>query len=142
MDNILIFETSHGTYTFRTSNSIEELNHIIPDFRWEDFTPKLPTAVAASKRGSSNRVPYIPPGVPGHQPKTAPFYGMLSNKVNLLPDNEIPRTREFRCTDCCSTTTLSISDIALNGDERVDLSCGCRVRLARVRDRAKAGKVI
>lgn len=67
------------------------------------------------------------------------FYGM--HNVNLLPDNEITKTRNFRCSTCFKMTTLDISDIALNGDEQVDLTCGCRVRLARIRDRAKAGQI-
>lgn len=104
--------------------------------------PFADAVLILGRRGSPDRVPYIPPGAPGYQPKTAPFYGMWSHKVNLLPENEIAHTREFRCTDCCKETLLTISDLGLNGDERVDLSCGCRVRLARIRERAKAGKIV
>lgn len=68
----------------------------------------------------------------------------IQNSVILTyrDDNTGNKMREFRCTDCCKSTTLSISDLGLNADERVDLSCGCRVRLARIRERAKAGKIL
>jgi len=75
-------------------------------------------------------------------PLVLPSGLMIPSGMRPMEDTERVKTRAFRCTDCCGETTLAISDIGLNADERVDLSCGCRVRLARIRERAKAGKVI